>query len=151
MHKTIGRIGLQRQQEIIIGVHAMTVPPLYTIYEEVITICEFETGYNQSTTLFEEGKEQYRRYSADGAWIEGDLDEDGYNSIELEGTKYGPLVRCFFHDKFVTVCFTRDAAELFIKNERHNLSNPRIWVHAIPRRNIELNEIGHLFGDKENW
>ncbi len=54
-----------------------------------------------------------------------------------------------FYDRFETCCFTMEAAEEFIKNERHNLSDPYIWVHSTPWRNLQLREVGALFGDRK--
>jgi len=62
-------------------------------------------------------------------------------------TTFRPALRRFKHDRFETVCFTRKSAEEFIKMERHNLKNPKIYVHACERRNLEMMEMLKLLGD----
>ena len=41
-------------------------------------------------------------------------------------------------DRFVTACFTRVAAEEYIKRDGHNLKRPHIYVEHINRRNWEM-------------
>lgn len=51
------------------------------------------------------------------------------------------------HGAFVTCCFTYEAAEAFIRAERHNLKKPYIYVVSIPRRNQQMMQLVELFGD----
>lgn len=128
MEHSIDVIGRERQQEIRDGKHLATFPPLYVVYDQRETCCEPDTGFDQSTSLFDE-RSEVKYVEKDDSWEPGE---------ELSVS---------YHDVFVTVCFTRAGAEDFIQAERHNLSNPRIYVHYIPRRNHELVAIGKLFGD----
>lgn len=151
----------QRQKEILEGKHAWTVPPLYVVYEQTISVCNHRCDIPQSTTLFSEFADILVRFVKESSHYEladhemfkdSDPDEeitinlDEYNSGE--DTEYTAVMRVGFHDKFVNCCFTRQAAEEFIEGEKHNLNNPQIYVHAIMRRNWQLIQVGKLFGDK---
>lgn len=137
------QILIKREQEIKEGKNAYTVPPLYVVYEEVRTFCEHTSQYDQSTTLFSKPKTEYVRVDGEGEeydvlsytdlWSRELVVDEGDEQFTLS-----EVLRKSSHDRFVTVCFTREAAEEFIKRERHNLRNPRIYVHAILRRNREL-------------
>lgn len=161
-NKQLQEIAAVRQQEILDGKHAWTVPPLYVVYEQTITCCDRKSEMRMSTTLFNEsadievrfmkecGQEAYELWNHE-MFKEADFDEEiSVPDPENEGEfiEYTPVVRVGFHDRFVTCCFTRQAAEEFIEREKHNLSNPRIWVHGIERRNIQMVELGQLLGDK---
>lgn len=61
--------------------------------------------------------------------------------------EWGEVVKKSFHDRFVTVCFTMEGAEGFIKAEGHNLTNPRVYVGHVGRRNVELRGVLGLLGD----
>ncbi len=163
MKNIINEIKTRRQQEIIDGKHAFTVPPLYVVYEQIITCCKHDSDMNMSTTLFNEfadiqvrfvkgcGEDAYELASHE-MFKDNEPDEEIFINLDKnnseEDTEYTPVVRVGFHDRFVTCCFTRQAAEEFIEAEKHNLTNPQIWVHNIKRRNIEMVELGKLFGDK---
>lgn len=128
-------IEIKRQIEIANGEHVYTYPPLYVVYEQVETVVEASSNYDQNTTLFDDSP-KYSTLSEEKEEFDEDTDTD-------------EDIKICYHDRFVTVCFTRKAAEDFITAERHNLTNPRIYVHSIERRNIQLIEIGKILGDKQ--
>jgi hypothetical protein len=145
-----------RIQEIKDEKNACTYPPLYVVYDITETVCEHNTDYTQATTLFGIDDKYIRPLlDGEGEFIEAEGDTDKWDE-EIEHTPegeedaltYRSVLKMSHHDRFVTVCFTREAAEQFIKLERHNLKDPRIYVHGIPRRNVQLVELGKLFGDK---
>jgi hypothetical protein len=143
----INEIKTVRQQEIQDNNNAWTVPPLYVVLDVVISVTEHNSDYSQSTSVFNY-QDEYIRADDEGSEIEAETNTDTWNEpITIEDTEYRPVMRKGYHDRFITVCFTRKSAEEFIERERHNLSNPRIYVYGIPRRNIELVELGKLFGD----
>lgn len=145
-----------RVQEIKEEKNACTYPPLYVVYDIIESACEHNTDYSQATTLFGIDDKYIRPLlDGEGDFIEAESDTDKWDEEiehtpegEDEALTYRPVLRVSHHDRFVTVCFTREAAEWFIKLERHNLKDPRIYVHAIPRRNLQLLELGRLLGDK---
>lgn len=155
-------IATKRQSEIERGLHAYTVPPLYVVYEQVLTCCRYDSDMNMSTTLFNEFADIEVRFVKECGANEYELsnhemfsgfDKDAEVTVpdpenEGEFIEYTPAVRVGFHDRFVTCCFTHQAAVEFIKAERHNLTKPDIWVYGIKRRNTEMIELGKLFGDK---
>ncbi len=136
MNKTalqvIELINDQRQKEIADEINLSTTFPLYVVYEDITHVSP-DSSYTQSTSMFSD--------KVDGIAIAKDLDPEGESDDEQELT-------IGYHDRFVTCCFTRTAADDFIKNERHNLTNPRVWVDHIPHRNIEMRTLCVLFGDK---
>lgn len=142
----IGKIGQTRQQEIKEGKNAITYPPLYVVFDEIYSYTEADSSYTQTTSLFNN--------SSDGdelMWVgEDDIipDDDLAEYKKDNPDEDIKQLKVGHHDRFITVCFTRQAAEDFIKRERHNLNNPRIWVAFIPWRNFELREIGVMFGDE---
>lgn len=139
-----------RQREIEEGKHAQTVPPLYVVYDELISVCERDSAYTQSTTRFDEFADEFRRFSDDGSWIEAESDSSKWDEkITVDEIEYNSVVRVGFHDGFVTCCLTSEAAEEFIEREKHNLKNPRIFVHGIWRRNLQMVQLGILLGDKD--
>ena len=153
----IDKINTVRQREIIEEKNACTYPPLYVVYDIIQSACEHNTDYSQATTLFGIDDKYIRPLlDGEGEFIEAESNLTEKWDEEIEHTPegedepltYRPVLKMSHHDRFITVCFTREAAEQFIKHERHNLSDPRIYVHGIPRRNIELVELGKLFGDK---
>ena len=143
----INEIKTVRQQEIQENKNAWTVPPLYVVLDVVISVTEHNSDYSQSTSVFDY-QDEYIRADEEGSELEAEENTDKWDeTITVEETEYRPVMRKGYHDRFVTICFTRKSAEDFIERERHNLSNPRIYVYGIPRRNIELVELGKLFGD----
>ena len=162
MYDLINKIAFQRQQEILDGRHACTVPPLYVVYQQTYSYASHRSDITLSTTLFDEFADIYVRLVKDCGddgyelsnhemFKDSDPDEEisvAYPEDPEEIIEFTPVLRMGFHDKFVTCCFTRQAAEDFIKREQHNLTAPKIWVHGIMRRNIEMVELGQLFGDK---
>lgn len=145
-----------RQKEIDEGKHAWTVPPLYVVYDILISVAPHDSGYQISTSLFDYSDE-FIRAGDEGHEIPAEENKDNgwgwYRPLAVkdpeydEPRQYGPVLRKGYHDSFQTGCFTREAAEAFIERERHNLKRPRIYVHAIPDRNVELVEIGKILGD----
>lgn len=136
-YKLIDGIKEQRQKEIKEGKHACTRNPLYVVYD-VITSFSEDTSRDVSTSLFD-----YNDKYIDAKNYYEHLEEEKPSDIpsnEIMG-KEG------YHDRFITVCFTREAAEQFIKDEKHNLEKPRIYVHYAGRRNYQLQDILELLGD----
>ncbi len=157
MSNIIDEISATRQQEIEQGLNAFTVPPLYVVLDEVISVAEYDSAFSASTTLFDKS-ELYVRADEDGNEIpaEQQVGDNWDHPLPVKSdndsdsiTQYNPVVKKSFHDRFVTVCFTRQAAEEFIKMEGHNLNNPRIYVFGVPRRNIQLTQIVKLMGDTQ--
>jgi hypothetical protein len=133
----------RRQKEILDGKNAATASPLYLVYDQSYTVCEHDTQYDQSTTVFNDS-EKYVRHDHEGGEKRAEPNTDIWGE---EKGKWSAVVKKSFHDRFVTVCFTRKGAEDFIKAERHNLTNPRIYVEYAERRNIELHEVLRALGD----
>lgn len=150
----IEQLFLVRQQEIIDGKNAYTVPPLYVVYDTINSYSPHDSDWSASTSLFGY-EEKYIRVEENGEGnyieaensIEGDWDEPLTVKDTDDLLVYEPVIKESTHDRFVTVCFTRQGAEDFISRERHNLKQPRIYVHGVERRNVELIEIVKLFGD----
>lgn len=144
----IADIKIQRQLEIYNDEHLCTYPPLYVVYDVIETCCEHDSGFSGSTSLkYDECK--YLRYFDEDNWIEAEKDTENWNNVlYLDEMEFSSVLKVSFHDKFITCCFTKMAANDYIQREKHNLNNPYIFVHHIPYRNIQLTEIGQLFGDK---
>lgn len=137
-----------RQQEIEQGLNAYTYPPIYIVFETIFSICEANSDYSQSTSLFGH-REEFVRYSSEADhFISPENNGDWSSPIEVNGVAYGKVVKKCYHDRFVTVCFTREAAQAYIQRDKHNLTNPRIYVQGINSKNIQLTAIGELFGDR---
>lgn len=146
-----------RQQEINDGLNASTVPPLYVVYDTINSYAEHNTAWSASTSLFQY-EEKYIRVEeyGEGNFIEAEKSQWGNwdEPLTVKDTDddlliYEPVIKESTHDRFVTVCFTRKGAEDFITRERHNLKQPRIYVHGVERRNVELIEVVKLFGDTQ--
>lgn len=136
-------IKTQRQLEISAGENAATASPLYFVYQRGYTVVEPDTAYDQSTTRFGYMPELVR-FDEDGNQKAAEKDPSTWD--EQKG-KWRPVVKKVYHDKFVTVCFTRLAAENFIKAEKHNLKKPKIFVEYCERRNIEMQSVLAFLGD----
>jgi hypothetical protein len=144
----IDKIKHTRQQEIEEGKNAATVPPIYVVLERIFSVCEITSDYSQGTTVFDDD-EEYVRVNSDGDEMPAEQSRDKWREvIAVDEVLYYPVVKKSFHDRFVTVAFTRKAAEDYIEMDRHNLTNPRIYVFGVNRRNIELLELIKLLGDK---
>lgn len=143
----IENIKIQRQQEISNGEHLSTFPPLYVVYDIIETCSEHNSDYTNSTS-FKYNEDEYRRYNNESGWIKAEENTGNWDDIiYVDDVEYNEVLKTSFHDKFITCTFTRVAAEDFIQREKHNLNNPYIFVHHIPYRNIQLIEIGIMFGD----
>jgi hypothetical protein len=137
----------QRQSEIKARQSGYTAFPIYVVYETINRYVERDTDYSLGTSVFRDD-DDFVRVSDDGHEIEaGDGDWDDYTTIN--DTVYNPVVRKVYHDKFKTVCFTRAAAEEYMQRDRHNLTNPRIYVHSINSDNAEMRKFANLLGDKQ--
>lgn len=136
-------IKTRRQDEIRLGLNAFTAYPLYIVYDQIFTVSEYNSSYGQSTTCFNYS-EIFVRHDNEGREKKAEK-----NTAEWDKPKgkWSEVVKKSFHDRFVTVCFTRKGAEDFIAAERHNLQNPRIYVQYAERRNLELHKILHALGD----
>lgn len=133
----------QRQKEIALGENLSTRNPIYVVYDQIYTVCEHDTIYEQNTTHFSV-KEKFVRHDYNG----GEKAAEPYSQKWYDKVgKWSPVVKKSFHDRFVTVCFTRQAAKDFIEAERHNLTNPRIFVEYAQTRNKELLEVLKALGD----
>lgn len=133
----------RRQKEISEGKNAGTRNPLYVVYDQIQTYCEHDTSLDQSTTVFNH-EDEFVRFDSEGNEKKAEANPDNWG---YEKGKWSAVVKKSFHDRFVTVCFTRKGAEDFIKAERHNLNKPRIYVEYAERRNIELHEVLKALGD----
>ncbi len=143
---SICRIMGERKQEIAENKNGYTTDPLYVVYQSAESISSSD-DYQLGTSKFSEYQnDHYRRYTEDGESFICDFDPEwleyaDFESVTVDDVEYKEVVRCGIHDVFVTVCFTRAAAEAFIEREKHNLTSPRIWVDSIPRRNAGMREI----------
>lgn len=86
-------------------------------------------------------------YSEDYEWLREDdpehvadrIERAGLDALELEGEDTTGWEKIYFLDiwDFVTVCFTQKACEDYIAANKHNLNEPRIYVHS-SYRNREM-------------
>lgn len=60
-------------------------------------------------------------------------------------------VRIYYQERweFVTCCFTREGAEAFIKKQKHNLKETRIWVDSL-YRNQEMIDVREYLKAKKH-
>ncbi len=151
MGNVIEKIKMVRQREIEEGKNLATSFPLYIVYDEIKSYHEGDSDYDVTTSLFSNNRDTYcYAYSYDGDGVElTEQEYEDYTPTEDDPPKEKfECVRVGYHDRFITCCFTWEAAEIFIENERHNLTKPRIYVAHIPWRNVQLREIAKLLGDK---
>ncbi len=151
----IEEVKAQRQKEVAGGENLHTAYPLYVVYSIRKSYADEYTDCQISTTLNDH--EEYEDFTA---WIKKD-DGEVYFEDEKEYKKYLEdkennvteedfkvmLGGC--HDVFMTCCFTREAAEAFIRAERHNMDMPYVHVRCIPYRNQQLMRLVEVFGDKK--
>lgn len=145
----IEEIKKQRQEEIKKGLNAWTYPPLYVVLDTREIVCEHSTSYSQGVSVFCYPSE-YVRYSEEACSeipAKNASEEDWDEPIIANGVEHGPVLKKSYCDRFITVCFTRKAAEEYIERNKHNLRKPGIYVFGAERRNIELIELCKLFGD----
>lgn len=136
----------KRKREIAENKNGYTTNPLYVVYQSSCSLSS-DGDFQIGTSKFSEYQnDHYRRYTESGESFISDSDPEwpaDYHaeSVTIDDVEYKEVVRCGIHDEFVTACFTRAAAEEFIEREKHNLTSPRIWVDAIPRRSTDMLEL----------
>lgn len=118
----------KRTKEIDNYENAMTSNPIYVVYDVIEMYSECDSQYDQSTTLFD--------YNDDIKYLSEIDSELVSNNDDID-----EKVRVSYHDRFVTVNFTRQGANDYIKLNYHNLYNPKIFVHHVPERNQELSNL----------
>lgn len=144
---SICRIMGERKQEIADNKNGYTTNPIYVVYESGESISSSDDFQIGTSKFSQYQNDHYRRYTESGESFIRDTDaawpKDANNDehVTIDDITYQEVVRCGIHDIFVTVFLTRAAAELFIEREKHNLTDPRIWVDSVPRRNLEMREI----------
>jgi hypothetical protein len=144
----IEKIKTAREKDIAENKMLNTANHIFVVFDVRYSFTEHSSPYEQSSSVFGYADEFFR-CSNEGETIEAEDNTSTWDdTIEINGTTYNSVCRVGYHDKFVTVCFTKEAADKFIESERHNLKTPRIYVEHIPRRNRELRELCKLFGDK---
>lgn len=86
-------------------------------------------------------------YASEFEWFDSDRQEtvEGLRAVRLESLDANSrevnkkYVKVGYQDRweFVTACFTKEGAEAFIKRQKHNLKETRIWVDSL-YRNSEM-------------
>jgi len=138
----------KRRQEIAEGKNACTRNPLYLVYDTRYFVIENTSGFSPSASVFN-NPEEYIRGNVDDFedFIVVSPSDDDFEEEEVQRAHpyeegeirtYGEVLKKVYYDRFVTVCFTREAAEAFIQADRHNLSNPRIYVDYCHHKNTEM-------------
>jgi len=147
----IKSIATQRAKEIAKNKNYSTARPIYIVYDIVETLVPYEWDYISSTTYhskFRDKREYVRICEDDGTEKKAERNEDLWDEARtIRGEDFTPVMQKAYHDKFITVCLTRKAAEQFMKNERHNLNNPYVFVDTIMWRNTEMVELLNLISE----
>lgn len=87
---------------------------------------------------------------------------DGWGALDDEGDWLGcratvpelddafgsavEVVRVWMHERVVTTCLTRKAAEAYIEGNKHNLANPSVYVASAHRNHEMINLTNWLKG-----
>lgn len=152
----VNEIRAQRQKEHTEGKNFFSAHPLHVVFDVVVSCADGDSGYEISTTL--NSKDGYRDYYV---WVKKDDTEVSFDfedekdfreylaDEENKSTEEDfDVLRAGYHDVFKTCCFTYEAAEEYIRLERHNLIKPYIYVECMPRRNEQMMKLAEIFGDK---
>ncbi len=144
----IDKIKEQRQREIRKGENGFAAHPIYIVYSEGYTYGDPDEP-DQSTTRFGI-KERFVRVDSDGNEKAAEKNTDRWyeQTPKRSGGLWSVVRRVNVHDRFISFFFTHKAAKQFIKNDKHNLNKPRIFVEHAHRKNTELNDILTALGDK---
>ena len=138
MRNIIEATKIQRQKEIENGENAITTNPIYVVYDIVTSICE-PSDYSQSSSIFS--------YNDKQMWL-SEYDNDVFEDVEDEDEN-DRRIQISYHDRFITFAFIRADALEYIEKDKHNLNNPKIFVHHIPNKNQEVLAILDMLGDND--
>lgn len=120
-----------------------TSHPLFVVYEweDVPSTSDYTEDFFWSNDPCEVrlSTEEFRKYMTEELEEQQDIDLD-------ELAEKHDWLRYYIIRKrrFVTACFTRKAAERYIHQNKHNLTEPHIYVHSM-YRNYEMQEIREYF------
>jgi hypothetical protein len=150
----INNIKTTRQIEILDGKNLATRNPIYLVFQEIYSIASHQSDYQLGRNLRNK-QDEYVRYliDSDSFILANFTNTDNWDDkIEIKNEdgeieKYSEVVKIGYHDRFVSVFFTKESADLFIKQESHKLKNPYVYVEYIGNRNWQLQDLCKLFGD----
>lgn len=115
--------------------NAATANPLFVVYE-IDRIYGMDTDYADDNIVWVDAENDY---------IEADKKKHAaleryraYFSAEPRGWQRTAYIE---RNRFAMACFTREAAEDYIRRNRHNMKRPHIFVEHIPYRNWEMKTI----------
>ena len=101
---------------------------MYVVYSLIEQAC---SGHSEiSITVNLKGK------PCEFGFIDAALEEPEFKATD-EGMKEPEEITRFWKDRFTAFFFTRKGAEDYIEYQRHNLTNPYIYVHSSGYANRE--------------
>lgn len=162
------------KKEMLSQNNAATVNPIFVVYEDKEYPTTSDYGREWSYMDLYDGSrkigqtkeslvEYYNDMLNDGTTFDEELSKEDIESFStsdmfewLKGNSehckdYLEEIYYFIVERFVSVFFTRKAAESFIKQNHYHYTNPHIYVNSL-WRNYEMQEIrNHLlkYGDEQ--
>ncbi|MEL6661234.1 MAG: hypothetical protein AAFR36_32610 [Bacteroidota bacterium] len=111
----------QRAEEIASGKNAATRNPIYVVYSLCDMYCSGHTEISILSNL--KGRDSETGY------LDREFEEPEFELTD-EDMKEPMEVTRFWIDRFAAFFFTRKGAEDYMEYQRHNLTNPYIYVHS---------------------
>jgi len=129
-----------REQEIKDGKNAATAQPIYVVLDLQEKCAFTHDEINSDTNRV--GKEPIQ------GWVDSDYDDEPEfttSEDEMEKMKSPQEVTSFWIDSIVAFFITREGAEDYLKYQKHNLTEPYIYVFHTGYANFQMNNLlkGH--------
>ena len=124
----------KREQEIKEGKNLMTRQPIYVVLDLQENYVSGHSDYSSITN--------YKGLRFEEGYIDNSIESECREFSETAKNMDNPCeVTKFYTDRIVAFFLTSEAAHDYLKYQRHNLTNPYVYVFYSGYRNIQMDKL----------